>query len=113
MKLVTSQQTNRFENSPACIALEYPHHDPEMNLAVIILSGRYPETGYSLNTGFKEIAYILEGSVTCSNENEQVRLNPGDSLILERNEKYYWIGTAKILMVCTPPFNPEQHINVN
>ena len=62
MKTVKKEQTKRFENSPTCVALEYPIGDKDINGAVIELNGRYPEMGRVVNTECKEIAYIIEGN---------------------------------------------------
>jgi len=62
MKIVKLEQAIKNINSNNCTAIEYPLHDKDINVAVIKLNGRYPESGMAVNTECKEMAYIIDGT---------------------------------------------------
>lgn len=109
MKVIRKNQTNRFENSPVCIAIEYPLGDKDINGAVIELKGRYPDKGRVVNLKCKELVYVLEGSVLLEVEGRKVKLEKGDEVLIMPKEKYHWEGNCKIFTACAPAWFPEQH----
>ncbi len=109
MKIIQKHQTKEFKNSDVCTAIEYPLGDSNINIAVIKLSGRYPATGYAVNEECKEIGFVMEGSGIVCVEGEIVKLETGDSVLIEPHEKFYWDGTMTILMPCTPAWTPQQY----
>ena len=110
MKLVAKKDANTIDNSETCTVLEYPINEKDINGSVISVKGRYPESGYAVNEVCKEVVYITEGvgRVVMVDDTEVV-FRKGDTLFLDRNEKYYWEGDFESFMVCTPAFYPEQH----
>ena len=110
MKFVTKKQSKEFKNSETCIAVEYPLNDKDINIAVVKLkSDRYPSTGWAVNEKCKEISYITKGRVELVTESESVELQEGDVVLIDINEKYYWLGDCEMVMPCTPAWYPEQH----
>jgi mannose-6-phosphate isomerase-like protein (cupin superfamily) len=112
MKHISSKQTIHHKNSDACSAQEYTLNDPEINCATIEVNGRYPETGYVSNQECKELAFIQNGNGTLTLKGETVALNPGDCLLLEPGEEYFWEGQLKMVVTCTPAWHPEQHVHI-
>lgn len=115
MKLVKRDEVNEYKNSDKCLALEYPLGDKDLNIAVIKLTGRYPEQGMVVNDVCKEVVYVEEGDcrlVFSDKEVEEVELKAGDIVLLEPGEKYYWEGNATLVVPCTPAWYPEQHREV-
>lgn len=109
MKIVRSNQTNKFKNSNSCLALEYPMGDKDINGAVVKLSGRYPDKGFVANLKCKELAYIVQGSGKVNIEGKDIILKKGDLVLIEPKEKYYWEGKLTMFIPCTPAWYPEQH----
>ena len=109
MKIIHSNQTNKFKNSKICYGDEYPLGDKDINGAVIEVRGRYPDKGRIVNTECKELVYILEGSGKIVAEGKKADFDKGDMILINPKERYYWDADCIILAVCTPAFYPEQH----
>lgn len=113
MQIIQQDQSKQFANGSFCTAWEYLHQDKDLNLAIIDLSGPYPESGYAVNREVKELVYILEGRIVLILEDKEVELSVGDSVILEIKEKFAWRGSGKMAVFCAPAWNPEQYEYAN
>lgn len=82
--------------------------DPDINLARITLSGRYPEHGWALNTESKMLCYVVEGSGSLYFDDSSFELDAGDVCIIETNEKYYWDADMTLLIASTPAWTKKQ-----
>lgn len=111
MKIVRSDQAKAFSNSATCKGLEFPFDDRQLNIAIVTVDGRYPETGYVTNEVCREIGYVLSGTgAVCLRDGSEQPLAKGDAVLLEPGEVYYWRGQElEMLMPCSPAFYPEQH----
>jgi alkylated DNA repair dioxygenase AlkB len=109
MKIVRKNQTREFKNNDQCIALEYSMGDKDINGAVGIINGRYPDKGRVVNTVCKELVYVLSGTGRVVIEGKEINFKEGDLILIEPNEKYFWEGSFKIFMPCAPAWYPEQH----
>ena len=61
MKIVKLEETQQFKNSDLYIATEYDFGDKTIDIATAEINGRYPDTGYCVNTDVKEMIYVLSG----------------------------------------------------
>jgi mannose-6-phosphate isomerase-like protein (cupin superfamily) len=113
MDVIRKDATKRFQNGKFCVATEYPSKDQDLNGAVIVLSGRYPETGRVFNTLCKELGYVIKGSGKVVIEGNEVFLEEGDLVLIEPGEKFYWEGNLELFMPCAPAWTPEQHRTVD
>ncbi len=110
MKIVKKDQSQEIKNSETCIATEYQLNDKDINATIIKLKNdRYPSKGWAVNEKCKEISYIIKGNVELATENQSVKLQEGDMVFIDANEKYYWFGDCEMIMPCTPAWYPEQH----
>lgn len=109
MKLVLNNNSTAHQNSATCTAYEYNTGEPAINGARITLTGRYPETGTAFNTVSKELVYVLQGEGRAIVQGQPMALAPGDQLLIEPNETYYFDGTMELFIACTPAWKPEQH----
>lgn len=111
MKLIKKSDAKTFTNGPTCEGIEYSFDDRDMNIAVVTVNGRYPETGYVKNEVCKEVGYVISGSGSIGTmEGESRPVAPGDAVMLQPGETYYWEGESLVLvMPCSPAFYPEQH----
>lgn len=112
MKVIHKNQTNEFQNSEVCMAIEYPSGDTDINGSVIKLNGRYPTTGKVVNLKCKEMAYVISGSGKLVVEGKEVSLQEGDLAVIEPEEKYFWEGVLTMFVSCTPAWYLEQHQKV-
>lgn len=109
MKIVKRSQATEINNSDTCQVVEYPFDEKDINGSVISVKGRYPESGFVMNEVCKEVVYIISGSGSLKVNETTVDFAAGDSLFVDKGEKYYWQGSFTSYMACTPAFYPEQH----
>ncbi len=109
MELVKKSSASKFVGSSTTTIFEYLMNESTINGAIAVINGRYPEKGYAKNTISKELVYILEGKGVIGFPDKEIVIKKGDCLILQPNEIYYWNGTMKLFMACTPAWKPEQH----
>ncbi|MFH1048762.1 MAG: cupin domain-containing protein [Patescibacteria group bacterium] len=112
MKSIHKNQTKIFKNSETCMAIDYWTGDKDINGAVIDLSGRYPDKGRTVNLECKEMAYIIKGSGKIVVEGEEIKLNDGDLVLIDKGEKYFWEGNLTMFTSCAPAWYPEQYKEV-
>lgn len=113
MKVISKQATKKYQNSNHCVAFEYPFNDKDINGAVIEISGRYPETGRTVNEVCKEMAYVTKGQGKVVIENQEFRLAENDVVLIQPKERYYWAGDFTMFVPCSPAWYPEQHKEVD
>lgn len=90
------------------MATEYEFGDADINVAHITLSGRYPDSGWAVNTVSKECCYITRGSGTLTVEDSVFELEEGDACIIEAGERYFWEADMTLVIASTPPWTKEQ-----
>jgi mannose-6-phosphate isomerase-like protein (cupin superfamily) len=113
MKIIKKNQTQKFQNNPQCTAYEYPMEDPDINGAVIHMTGRYPTKGWAINTKSKEMVYVITGSGELTVEEIKYNLNQGDLVLIYPEEKYFFDGNFELFIPCTPAWTVEQHKEEN
>jgi len=110
MKIFSKKQSKTAQISPTCAVTEYPMAgESEINIAIVSLSGRYPESGCVVNDISKELAYVTKGEGKLILNGDIVHLKSGDVVLIEPGEKYFWEGHMTLLLSCTPAWHPEQH----
>lgn len=113
MKIITKPETVAFVNSKSCSGQSFPFGDEDLDIAVVTVDGRYPDNGHLVNEVCKEIAYVLSGHGSVGVGPDTHNLSPGDAVMINPGEKFYWQGTKlKMLMPCAPAFLPSQHKEV-
>ena len=113
MKIVYQRQTKSFANGKNCVAIEYPMDDKDINGAVIELTGRYPESGRTVNLECKELAYVIAGAGKVFVNDEKIDLQMGDLVLIEPGEKFFWDGTMTLFVPCAPAWHPGQYKQVD
>jgi len=96
-------------NGANCIAYEYAAQDKDINIAVIELSGRYPETGRAFNESIKEICFVQSGSGIVSIDGAEHTLGEGDVVLILPGQKFFWDGKMTFVIACTPAWNAGQY----
>jgi hypothetical protein len=91
---------------------DFPIDTNSSNISEIVLTKRYPEQGFALNTKSEMVVYVLNGKV---HYNQEAILETGSIILVKINEKYYWqpIGKVTLLIFSTPPWTPEQQTLLN
>jgi mannose-6-phosphate isomerase-like protein (cupin superfamily) len=109
MKLTRKNQTQTHVNGPACSVVEYPMDDARINVAIVHLTGRYPDAGAAMNLACAELAYVAAGSGTVTVDEKETAFAEGDAVLIEPNEKFFWDGTMTLIMPCAPAWEPGQY----
>ncbi|MBQ6492630.1 MAG: DUF861 domain-containing protein [Erysipelotrichaceae bacterium] len=110
MKIIRKNEAVIGANSDKCKTYDYPFSNFEIGFALSEISGRYPAEGFVMNQECTEIVYILEGQGKLVLSNETVEFKEGDSIIINKGEKYFWDAQyCKMSMSCSPKWSPEQH----
>jgi len=114
MQLLRKTEAVTFTNGPTCEGKEYSFGDKTMNVALVTVNGRYPESGYVMNEVCAEMGYIISGTgKLCGKDGSERLVEPGDAISITPGEPYFWEGKAlTMLMPCAPAFYPEQHKKV-
>ncbi len=107
--LIKKEDRLKFENSPGCIAYEYPLEDKDINVAFVEVKGRYPSTGYVSNELVKEIIFISSGSGRIVIDEDEYELNESDMVMILPNQRYFLEGNFELVVPCSPAWSPEQH----
>ncbi len=110
MQLIKNNNAIKGTNSDKCKILEYSFSDKDIDLGIATITGRYPESGFCLNTISKELIYVLDGNGKLYFENDCIEFKKGDSILIDSNEKYYWDSTYCVISIsCIPAWNEEQY----
>lgn len=110
MQVIKNKHAIEGSNSEKCKTLEYSFNDKDIDLGIATITGRYPESGFCLNTISKELIYVIDGNGKLYFENDFVEFQKGDSILIEANEKYYWDSKYCVVSIsCTPAWNEKQY----
>lgn len=110
MEVIRKIDTELHSNSKVCKTREYSFIDKDIDLAVATIKGRYPEKGYCLNKISKELVYIDEGIGKIIFKDKEITFKKGDSILIDKNEKYYWESdNCKALLISTPAWSIDQY----
>lgn len=113
MKIIHKHQALKKSNDSSCSVTEYPLNDEELDIALATIRGRYPAQGRVVNRQCKELAHVQSGEGKIVINGEEIALNPGDSLIIEAGEVYYWEGNLELILSCRPAWTLAQHQQVD
>jgi len=97
------------KNSSICVAYEYPFDDKSINISLVKINGRYPETGQVTNTKVKEIIFVKSGKGKIVINKKAIKLEKEDVILLLPNEKYYFEGKFEFITSCSPAWFEGQH----
>jgi mannose-6-phosphate isomerase-like protein (cupin superfamily) len=109
MKILRNEQTINRNNSDGCVVTEYDVGDKEIDFAMVTITGRYPHEKRVINQECKEIVYIHEGKGRVEVDGKGYALSPGDVVLIEAGEKFYWEGHMTLFISCRPAFTVDQH----
>lgn len=106
MKLVGTP----FKNSDTCEGVAFTDSSAGVDMSVIDITGRYPESGWAVNREVYEMVYIKRGlGSLIIRDAEEISLSEGDVVSVAPGQKFAWNGDMTIVMACSPPFNLQQY----
>ncbi len=98
-----------FRNGESCDAFEYPLGDGELSGTRVAVRGRYPQRGWAVNRECKELGYVLRGRGRLIAEETATEFGPGDVLLVERGERYFWSGRFEAFLCSAPAWRAGQY----
>lgn len=109
--LYITKNEAQFYSGDGFSGMDYPLKDQDIDFAVIKVNGRSPKYGYQVNTGCKELLYIIEGYglLSYKGNDEKIEFKQGDAIIIDKGELYAFDGDFQAGVSCTPAWNSEQH----
>lgn len=112
MKVISKEQSVFRRNSEICSVTEYEMGDPDLDFAIVTITGRYPGEGRVTNAQSKEIVYVHEGNGNVEVDGKNYVLKAGDVVLIKAGEKFCWDGSMTLFISCHPAFTVEQHQRV-
>ncbi len=107
--LVKKTERIKHNNSPVCIAYNYPFKDKDISLALIELSGRYPSKGNVVNSLCNEMIFVSYGSGTANIDGKEFDMEESDAILIKPGQKYFLEGCMELIISSNPAWHPEQH----
>lgn len=108
MEHIPQSKAQRFENG-AVTSWEYEMKQANLNVAPILIEGRYPEAGYTSNVLCDSIVHVVSGmGILATNDGTVVELSRNVQVHLAVGDAYYFEGDLEILYAATPAWTPEQ-----
>ena len=107
--IVKKKNWVKYENSPKCIAYEYPTNDKDLNIALIEINGKYPDEGEVTNEVVKEIVFVVKGKGKIVVDKKEYAVEEGDAVLILPKQRYFFNGALEILVSCSPAWYLEQH----
>jgi hypothetical protein len=114
MKHIKANQAEHHEYFDGVVKVNefnFDDMDGLINDADITLTGRYPESGYTMNTVSTVVVRVQEGEGELVIKNgDSAHLNPGDRVTIKPGEPYYFtvIGKLALNYIATPAWTPGQ-----
>ena len=97
------------KNNEACEVCEYPSIGSEFDIAVVRISGKYPNHGYCVNDVCKEVVYIIEGEGVMYEGEKEHKFKKGDVIVIKAGEKFRCEANCVASISCTPPWDIKQY----
>jgi len=113
MEHIPLSSAEKFEKG-VVTSWEYVTPSELMNVALIRIDGRYPDSGYTINRVVDSIVQVTEGEgVLGVADGSTVRLSKYDQVHIQKDEAYYFEGNLEIIYAATPKWTPEQTTQVD
>jgi quercetin dioxygenase-like cupin family protein len=93
---------NQVDNGT--LILDYGLKDTPHDLVVMDLDG---EHGVFVNKASTKTYYVLDGVACFSVDGKSRTLEKGDVIVVSPGQKHSMSGKMKTLVICTPPYNPD------
>ncbi|MDA3837223.1 MAG: hypothetical protein PF542_06400 [Nanoarchaeota archaeon] len=108
--LIKKSDSDKYENTKSCTVWNYDFPNKNLGCATALISGRYPDSGRSVNLECDEIYLCISGSGIIHSDKGDFEISQGDLYFFEKNEKYWVDGTNLfVVLVNSPKWSPEQH----
>jgi len=108
MEHIPQSNAEVFEKG-AVTSWEYPAQSEAMNVAVIHINGRYPESGFTTNREVDSLVQVTDGSgILGMSDGTTIDIGWGDQIHLRRDDEYFFEGDLELVYAATPKWTPGQ-----
>ena len=108
MKYISQTKAEVFRND-TITSWEYETPSEVLNVARIMVTGRYPEHGYTSNTIADSVIHIIDGQgILGTQDGSRVELTAHDQLHIAIDDAYFFEGNLELLYAATPKWTPVQ-----
>lgn len=108
MEHIPHSEAQKFEKG-SVTSYEYRTTSEKLNVALTIVDGRYPDSGYTSNSEVFSIVHVVGGAGWVHFKNgRSFEISQDDHVEIEVNEPYYFEGNLEMIYIATPPWTPEQ-----
>ncbi|HEX7042952.1 MAG TPA: cupin domain-containing protein [Patescibacteria group bacterium] len=92
---------------------EYQFPFQNASLGVSEINGRYPESGFDIDTEVEASWYVEEGNANIWIGGKIYQVEKGDMVYVPKNEKYWIDGkNLKLVVASSPVWHPDQHSHI-
>lgn len=111
MKIWKKNTGMQFRNSDACYGEAFADEGAPLDMAVIEITGRYPDAGYIYNDEAHEMVYVSRGQGYFKQKGGKwQKLDIGDVVYFAPGERIAWKSEGMTIIVpCSPQFKPAKH----
>jgi mannose-6-phosphate isomerase-like protein (cupin superfamily) len=110
--ILTKQKSEKHENGKTCTVWEYPFRDNDIDISYAEINGRYPETGWAVNTRSKEAGIVISGSGILNIDGKPFELSEKTAFLVPPKTKYFFEGNLRLSISCSPAWSASQCRNV-
>ena len=111
MEHIPQSQAGVFQGE-SVTSYEYPTSNEHMNVALIKISGRYPEHGFTSNTLVESLIHVVAGRGTLGMEDgRMIEITTNDQVYLAIGDAYFFDGELEVVYAATPKWTPEQTLH--
>lgn len=83
-------------------------------MAEAAIDGRYPESGFGINHHSDMMIYVVSGYGVLVHDGAGFELHDQSVVRIDKETPYYFEGQdLRIVMVCSPAWNPEQYEQID
>lgn len=110
MTLIKKDQAKETKFSESCVFWEYFAPTEAMSFEIMLINGRYPDSGNVQNQECEEMYYVISGSGVVHSEGQNYPIKPGDLYLANKKQKHWMEGKNLLLaIVSAPKFTEEQY----
>jgi mannose-6-phosphate isomerase-like protein (cupin superfamily) len=108
--LISQSDALKKENSWSCTVWEYPFPNSNIGIAVVKITGMYPDTGRVVNHACDLIYFVLSWNWVITIDKEVHSVKKWDSIFINKGKTYKVEGKNLFVnLTSEPAWYPEQY----
>ena len=108
--MVIKKSQTKIEKFGPGLIRDYPLPDNKIGVSYQEHSGRVPEKGWGMNTKCLELYYVIEGEAEIFIDDGHEKVEVGDLIVINPNQKSYLVAkNLKLLTITSPNWYEGQY----